>query len=198
MIQKVKSLVGQIDCPHCFSLLQWNNKEDVHVSNGNKYVICPECGQHIILDKFRDYWIDPTQSERGDSSTESIVIALGSTSNDPLKLMNLKTGESTQDYSLLNLDLTNSEALLPTIFNRHYFLNIHEAILNYSDINFGSGNNNNFILELTFSTFRSQDSTTGLKTEYNVRCIYDNEGQVTRLTYTTSQYLIQLVEENET
>ena len=43
MIKKIASLKGQIDCPYCFSLLQWDNVTDVHVSGGNKYVICPVC-----------------------------------------------------------------------------------------------------------------------------------------------------------
>lgn len=50
MIRKIASLKGQIDCPYCFSLLQWDNVTDVHVSGGNKYVICPECHQHLMLD----------------------------------------------------------------------------------------------------------------------------------------------------
>ena len=56
-IQKISNIVGRIDCSNCFSLIEWNSKEDVHVSNGTEYVICPECGQHIILNKDTNYWI---------------------------------------------------------------------------------------------------------------------------------------------
>ena len=92
MIQKVKSLVGRIDCPHCFSLLQWDNKEDVHISNGNKYVICPECGEHIILNQYHDYWLEPEDSDSdsddsgsgGDSGSQQNVITFyADYRNDP-------------------------------------------------------------------------------------------------------------------
>jgi len=34
-VKKIKSLKGEIDCPYCFSLLQWDNVKDIKVSNGN-------------------------------------------------------------------------------------------------------------------------------------------------------------------
>ena len=57
-VKKIKSLKGRIDCPNCFSLLQWDSIKDIKVSNGNEYVICPECGQALMLDKKTDYWVE--------------------------------------------------------------------------------------------------------------------------------------------
>ena len=108
MIQKVKSLVGRIDCPHCFSLLQWNNKEDVHISNGTKYVICPECGEHIILDKFRDYWVDPNESEGGDESSSSREIVYF---------------DVNKTYTTVSTDYTGN--LLENIYDKDYRLKVH-------------------------------------------------------------------------
>lgn len=64
-IQKISNIVGRIDCSNCFSLIEWNTKEDVHVSNGTEYVICPECGQHIILNKDTNYWIAVEGGDEG-------------------------------------------------------------------------------------------------------------------------------------
>ena len=72
-IRKISKIIGRIDCPNCFSLIEWDSKEDVYVSNGTEYVICPECGQHIILNKDTDYWIavedsdDDDEGEGGDT-----------------------------------------------------------------------------------------------------------------------------------
>lgn len=57
-ITKIKDLVARIDCPSCLSLIQWTDVSDVQVSNGNKYIVCPECGQHIMLNRIEDYWIE--------------------------------------------------------------------------------------------------------------------------------------------
>ena len=62
-VQKIKSLKGQIDCPTCFSLLQWDSIKDVKVSGGNKYIICPQCGQSLYLDPEKDYWVEDSQSD---------------------------------------------------------------------------------------------------------------------------------------
>ena len=70
---KIANLKGQIDCPYCFSLLQWDSATDVHCFNGTEYVICPQCEQHIILNKDTDYWIavedsdDDDEGEGGDT-----------------------------------------------------------------------------------------------------------------------------------
>lgn len=75
-IQKISNIVGRIDCSNCFSLIEWNTKEDVHVSNGTEYVICPECGQHIILNKDINYWIavEDSDDEGGDTSGRKAVV----------------------------------------------------------------------------------------------------------------------------
>lgn len=189
MIQKVKSLVGQIDCPHCFSLLQWNNKEDVHVSNGNKYVICPECGEHIILDKFRDYWIDPTAKEDddgdGDSSNSNKTIFMLLDGNSITIMQN---GSTSDDYSALNFSLQHPFE----VYERNYLLNIFETTLYPSDIMVSPSNSSGYVLELTFSTFRSETSTMGLKTEYVVTCTYNSEGEATNLSSVTRVYKIAL------
>lgn len=49
-ITKISSLKGHIDCPYCFSLLEWDAIEDVKISNGSKFITCPECGEKLILD----------------------------------------------------------------------------------------------------------------------------------------------------
>lgn len=64
-IKKIASLKGRIDCPDCFSLLEWDSVSDVHVSNGNQYVICPICGKYINLNPEKDYWVEV---EGGDDS----------------------------------------------------------------------------------------------------------------------------------
>ena len=61
-VKKIKSLKGEIDCPYCFSLLQWDNVKDIKVSNGNQYITCPECGQNVLLDKEKDYWVESDDS----------------------------------------------------------------------------------------------------------------------------------------
>ena len=57
MIKKIANLKGRIDCPKCFSLLEWDNAKDIKVSNGNKYIICPECGQSLILKKGKEVFL---------------------------------------------------------------------------------------------------------------------------------------------
>lgn len=56
MIKKIASLKGHIDCPFCLSYLEWNDIDDIHVFNGNKYVTCPQCNKNILLDDKKDYW----------------------------------------------------------------------------------------------------------------------------------------------
>lgn len=75
-IQKISKIVGRIDCPNCFSLIEWNSKEDVHISNGTEYIICPECGQHIILNKNTDYWIaiEDSDDEEGNTPGRKAVV----------------------------------------------------------------------------------------------------------------------------
>lgn len=77
-IKKIASLKGRIDCPDCFSLLEWDSVTDVHVTTGNKYVICPICGKYIDLDPKRDYWIEVTDDgggsdEGGEGQNPAIV-----------------------------------------------------------------------------------------------------------------------------
>jgi len=67
MITKIASLKGQIDCPNCFSLLQWDSVNDIKTSNGNRYIVCPECGQSILLDPKKDYWITVEENGNGPS-----------------------------------------------------------------------------------------------------------------------------------
>lgn len=74
MIRKIASLKGQIDCPYCFSLLQWDNVTDVHVSGGNKYVICPKCNQHLMLDPKQDYWITESSDGEGEEDGRTAVV----------------------------------------------------------------------------------------------------------------------------
>jgi len=69
MIKKIANLKGRIDCPKCFSLLEWDNAKDIKVSNGNKYIICPECGQSLILKKGKDYWEEDSSNGSVDGIT---------------------------------------------------------------------------------------------------------------------------------
>lgn len=69
-IKKIASLKGRVDCPDCFSLLEWDSVSDVHVSNGNQYVICPICGKYINLDPKRDYWVEVEGGDEGGDSDE--------------------------------------------------------------------------------------------------------------------------------
>lgn len=68
MIKKVGQLVGQIDCPDCFSLLEWDNALDISIVNGNEFIVCPVCGKHIMLDPKLDYWV--VKSSDGGGSDE--------------------------------------------------------------------------------------------------------------------------------
>lgn len=100
MIKKINSLVGKIDCPYCFSLLQWDNIEDIKISNGTKYVICPECGKNIILDNKKDYWVEPSSGSGSDDSGSSGGTGAGLpavTSADNGKVLIVKNGVWTVD-----------------------------------------------------------------------------------------------------
>lgn len=63
MIKKIGKLVGQIDCKECLSLIQWDSADDIKTSNGIRFVVCPNCGKHILLDGRTDYWI-PVEDEQ--------------------------------------------------------------------------------------------------------------------------------------
>ena len=76
MIEKIANLKGQIDCPYCFSLLQWDSVTDVHVSGGNKYVICPVCNQYLTLDPKRDYWITESSDSGGEGGPAVVGTAV--------------------------------------------------------------------------------------------------------------------------
>lgn len=74
MITKIKDLKGQIDCPYCFSLLQWDQINDIKVSNGNQYIVCPECGQSIVLDPKRDYWKQSKDNDGQEQTNSNVVV----------------------------------------------------------------------------------------------------------------------------
>ena len=95
MIKKINSLVGRIDCPYCFSLLQWDNIEDIKVSNGTKYVICPECNKNIILDNKKDYWVEPNSGSSGSEGGSANLPPV--TSADNGKVLIVKNGVWTVD-----------------------------------------------------------------------------------------------------
>lgn len=58
MVKKIASLKGRVDCPTCFSLLEWDSIEDIKWVAGNKYIVCPECKSNIILRDGVDYWVE--------------------------------------------------------------------------------------------------------------------------------------------
>lgn len=66
-ITKKESLKGYANCLNCYSLIQWDEITDIKVSNGNEYVVCPNCGNNIPLRKGQDYWFSeqdaPTPKE---------------------------------------------------------------------------------------------------------------------------------------
>ena len=57
-ITKLQDLIAKVDCPYCFSLLTWDDIQDVQIVNGNKAIICPICGEAIQLDRKKDYWYE--------------------------------------------------------------------------------------------------------------------------------------------
>lgn len=61
-VTKLNNLIAKIDCPYCFSLISWDDPSDVKISNGNKYIICPECGQTIQFKRGQDYWFEENNS----------------------------------------------------------------------------------------------------------------------------------------
>ena len=71
MVRKIASLKGQIDCPNCFSLLEWDSIEDIKWVAGNKYITCPICRQNLILKDGVDYWVT-SEGESG-SGDQAVV-----------------------------------------------------------------------------------------------------------------------------
>ena len=90
-VTKLNNLIAKIDCPYCFSLISWDSPDDVQISNGNKYIVCPECGQVIQFKKGQDYWFE----EEGSGSSDAVangalvvdvvfdMVELPTTSSDP-------------------------------------------------------------------------------------------------------------------
>lgn len=72
MIKKIGKLVGQIDCKECLSLIQWDSADDIKTSNGIRFVVCPNCGKHILLDGRTDYWI-PVEDD-GEADQNSAIV----------------------------------------------------------------------------------------------------------------------------
>lgn len=62
MVKKIGILKGQVICLSCYSLVEWDSIDDVKVSNGNKYITCPECGKSISLVAGKDYWQEAESS----------------------------------------------------------------------------------------------------------------------------------------
>lgn len=75
MVKKIASLKGQIDCPNCFSLLEWDSIDDIKWVAGNRYITCPICKQNLILKDNVDYWI--TTEDGGDGSQAVVGTAVG-------------------------------------------------------------------------------------------------------------------------
>ena len=96
MIKKIANLKGRIDCPKCFSLLEWDNAKDIKVSNGNKYIICPECGQSLVLKKGKDYW-EEVNSSGGDSSDFSIANVTLINNTDTLRSLSIALQSQAHD-----------------------------------------------------------------------------------------------------
>lgn len=73
-VTKLNNLIAKIDCPYCFSLISWDSPDDVQISNGNKYIICPQCGQVIQFKKDQDYWFEEESSESSDTVASNALV----------------------------------------------------------------------------------------------------------------------------
>ncbi len=71
MVKKIASLKGQIDCPNCFSLLEWDSIDDIKWVAGNRYITCPICKQNLILKDNVDYWI--TSEDGSEDGSQAVV-----------------------------------------------------------------------------------------------------------------------------
>ena len=71
MVKKIASLKGQIDCPNCFSLLEWDSIDDIKWVAGNRYITCPICKQNLILKDDVDYWI--TSEDGSEDGSQAVV-----------------------------------------------------------------------------------------------------------------------------
>ena len=71
MVKKIASLKGQIDCPNCFSLLEWDSIDDIKWVAGNRYITCPICKQNLILKDNIDYWI--TSEDGSEDGSQAVV-----------------------------------------------------------------------------------------------------------------------------
>lgn len=89
----------QIDCPYCYSLLQWDSGQDITIISGNKYIQCPECGQMIQLQDKKNYFVNENSSSDSDSKTLIVEAQLIKSSNNPPK------------YDIQQLNITPKELL---------------------------------------------------------------------------------------
>ena len=98
-VKMIISLKGEIDCPYCFSLLQWDNVKDIKVSNGNQYITCPECGQNVLLDKEKDYWVESDDSTPEGGSCNAVIVDTLPEVGEAGKTYLLKTHVMAQSYN---------------------------------------------------------------------------------------------------
>lgn len=93
-ITKLQDLIAKVDCPYCFSLLTWDDIQDVQIVNGNKVIICPICGEAIQLDRKKDYWYESI-SDGGGITTEIDPVfsssPAGNITNNDISNWNSKT-----------------------------------------------------------------------------------------------------------
>lgn len=126
MIKKIADLKGQIDCPYCFSLLQWDQISDVKVSNGNKYVECPECGRSLMLNQSIDYWVSDNEQEQNQIDVGYKTV----TTQEEIYSLTFTTTEKDNNYYILR-ETINEQDLPQLLWNRisHYSL-IEEEFVN--------------------------------------------------------------------
>ena len=54
MIKVLEHGVRKITCPHCKAKLQYE-QEDIQMDDKYPFIICPDCGEEIVLNKKKDY-----------------------------------------------------------------------------------------------------------------------------------------------
>ena len=48
-VKKIGNLTKKIHCNNCFSILSWDDVSVEATMNGNRYIICPECGKRVNI-----------------------------------------------------------------------------------------------------------------------------------------------------
>lgn len=66
-VTKVGNLIKKIHCNNCFSILSWDDVEVERTMNGNRYIVCPECGVRVPINRF---YADYSGDDGGDDDCD--------------------------------------------------------------------------------------------------------------------------------